>query len=889
MASESLACVLRRIHQLAETPAERQRSDAELLHCFLAQRDETAFRHLVHRHSRMVLNVCRQVLRQQEDAEDAFQATFLILARNAASIRKQGSLASWLHGVAYRTSLKARAEMSKRHHHEKQVAKSAAVPAERELALRELQAVLTEEVARLAEKYRAPFVLCCLEGISRSEAAQQLGWKEGTVSGRLAEARKRLQRRLERRGFTLSAVLCAAAVGTGAGVAAPPLLLRTTIHAALGIAAGQSVKGVVSAPVAALMEVATRALLVSKLKLVGLVLAAAGLVATAAGSHLHRALVISVQGEPAALSSAPAADKPAAPKPAENAKKNDTIVAQGRVLDPTKDMPITGRILTLEGRPVKGASIYVREVAGTPEGDLTSVLKSIQRDGNRVFAQALCDFSVETGSRLLTPVKTDEQGRFRFTGLGKERVVKLWVEGPNIEHNILYVLTRPNVNVKELVKSAPNRIGIPMALPAIYGPNFEHLAGPTKPITGIVRDRATGKPLADIHINGGIPNHWWENYVQVKTDKEGRYRILGLPKAGSYHVSAWGAQKGYIQVGKKIGGSEGLAPIALDFELVRGVRVRGRITDKTTGKPVPAALWYVPLEGNKHFDALPGKDDSLFAGTGHRNEKDGSYSVLALPGPGIIYVRAEVQDNPYTQAALDPADRSKAATTDPEEGVGVTFVGVGGESLLLWGHNAYRIIDPAPDAQSLKCDFFFDRGCTRTGSVLDPEGKPLTGVRVRGLASLGDSKTLAGSSFKAIALNPAQPRTICFLHQQRKLMGHIRLGGNEEEPVTVRLQPGAVLTGRVLDKDGKPFSGVRVHVAYRLNAGRGLVEDAAGDRPIQTDANGRFRIEGIFPDLKFRLDLWKGRDFFSTDEKYRELKWSAGTKDLGDIIAKQQR
>lgn len=878
MASESLACVLRHIHQLAETPAERQRSDAELLHCFLAQRDETAFRHLVHRHSRMVLSVCRQVLRQREDAEDAFQATFLILARNAASIRKRASLASWLHGVAYRSSLKARAEMSKRRQHEKQAAKAGAVPAERELALRELQAVLTEEVARLAEKYRAPFVLCCLEGMSRSEAAQQLGWKEGTVSGRLAEARKRLQARLERRGFALSAVLCAAAVGAGAEAAAPPLLLRTTIHAALGIAAGQSAKGIVSAPVAALVEGAGHALFLSKVKLVGFVLAAVGLVAAAAGSQLHRVLAV-----PANQPEAPAREQPAAPKPAENAKKDGRIV----------DIPITGRILTLEGRPVKGASIYVKEVAGTPEGDLTPVLKSIQRDGNRVFAHSLCDFSYEMGSRFLAPVKTDEQGSFRLTGLGKERVVKLWVEGPDIEHNVLYVLTRPNVNVKELVKSAPNRIGIPLALPAIYGPNFEHLAGPTKPITGIVRDRATGKPLADIPINGSIPNHWWENYVQVKTDKEGRYRILGLPKDRSYHVTVWGSQQNYIQVGKKIGDSEGLAPIKLDFELVHGARVHGRITDKTTGKPVPAALWYVPLEGNKHFDALPGKDDSLFGGASHRNKKDGSYSLLALPGPGIIVLRAEAEDNPYmqyTEAALDPADKAKAVSTNLEERLGVAFLGVGRGYVALstYSANAYRIIDPAADAESLHCDFAFDRGRMRTGSVLDPEGKPLTGVRVHGLSAWGEVKTLDGSMFKAIALNPAQPRTLVFMHKERKLIGRIRLGGDEKEPVTVRLQLGGVLIGRVVNEDDKPLPGVAVSVYYPLNAANWLANDVAGKRSIQTDADGRFCIEGIFPDLKCGLTLRKGGKFLNIDAKYGELVLSAGTKDLGDIHAKKR-
>jgi RNA polymerase sigma factor (sigma-70 family) len=963
MGSQSLTCVLRYIHHLAETPGDRQRSDAELLHSFLAQRDETAFRQLMQRHGRMVLSVCQRVLGQREDAEDAFQAVFLILARNAASICKRASLASWLHGVAYRTSLKARAKMSKRRRHEQHAAKAESTQHDRDLALQELQAVLTEEVARLAEKHRAPFVLCCLEGMSRSEAAQQLGWKEGTVSGRLAVARKRLQARLERRGITLAAALCAVAVGS-AEAAAPPLLMRTTLEAALYIAAGQAATGIVSAPVAALVEGASRALFFSKFKLAGLVLAAAGLVAAGAGSRLYRVTAVAAEGESAALPAAPA-DKPAEKKSTATAKEKDKIVLHGRVLDPegkplagatlfflptegeddapgapeeaksgaegrfrfavvrshlvhgrclaaiadgyafdwidadklgageitlrlANDIPITGRILTLEGRPVQGASIQVNYLQAPPQGDLTPVLKTMQRDGNRVFTHPLRDCSVGEKCRFLAPVKkTDEQGRFRFTGLGKERIVRLSVEGPAIEHQVLHVLTRSELNVQELVKTAADRIGISPRLPTIYGPNFEHLAGPTKPITGIVRDRATGKPVADIWVNGHVPGGWWENYVRSKTDKEGRYRLLGLPKTHSYHIEAWGLRKDYIQVGKEVGDSEGLTPIAVDFELVHGVRVHGRTIDKATGKPVPAALWYVPLENNKHFAALPGKDASLWGGLGHGSDKDGSYNLLALPGPGIIYVRAEVEDNPYTKAALDPADRAKAASTDPKKGIDVAFTRMVEGCIDRYGANAYRLIDPAPDAQSMACDFSFNRGLTRTGSVLDPQGKPLTGVHVQGLSTTGGPKLLTGNSFKALALTSAQPRTIAFAHKERNLVGVVRLSGDEKEPVEVRLQPAAVLTGRVLNADGKPLPGVAVSVSYPINEVRWLAEEVAGPQPNQTDADGRFRIEGVFPDQKPGLSLRKPNGFLNINAKYRNLTLSAGTKDLGDIRIKR--
>lgn len=237
--------------QLAAKESEDRRDigdqvlDQVLLERFVAAGDQSAFARLVERHGGLVWSVCRRVLQGEHDAEDAFQAAFIVLARKAASIRKREAVGSWLYGVAYRIAMSQR-KRAARHHELLQLAAAAAPPAPTatslppsDAAFRELQRLLDEQVQGLPEKYRAPFVLCCLEGLRKGDAARELGLKEGTVASRVHQARKLLERRLTRRGVTLTALLTAAALGQTSILAAPAAaLLQTTTHAAVAPAGG---------------------------------------------------------------------------------------------------------------------------------------------------------------------------------------------------------------------------------------------------------------------------------------------------------------------------------------------------------------------------------------------------------------------------------------------------------------------------------------------------------------------------------------------------------------------------------------------------------------------------------------------------------------------------
>ena len=198
MAGTTLDTFVRYIRHLAVSRATRESSDTELLGRFSASRDEAAFAALVMRHGPMVWAACHNVLRHEQDVEDAFQATFVVLARRANSIRKTQAVGSWLYGVARRVAMRAKRDASVRRAHEQRAAGRGQAPARPQADLRETLALVDEEVQGLPDRYRAVFVLCSLEGRSTAEAARQLGWKEGTVAVTLTRARKKLRERLMR-------------------------------------------------------------------------------------------------------------------------------------------------------------------------------------------------------------------------------------------------------------------------------------------------------------------------------------------------------------------------------------------------------------------------------------------------------------------------------------------------------------------------------------------------------------------------------------------------------------------------------------------------------------------------------------------------------------------
>jgi RNA polymerase sigma factor (sigma-70 family) len=323
-------------------------TDAELLECFLTRRDESAFAALVSRHGPMVLGACRRILRNLHDAEDAFQATFLVLAQHTTAIRRAEALASWLHGVAYRTALKAKRSAARRRKHEARLRPP--TPPRADPTWKEVRSVLDEEIQLLPEQSRTIFTLCVLEGKSVPEAATELGCKLGTVSSRLTRARQRLQQRLARRGIELATLLAALSVAESGRAGLPEGLAQVTIQFGLRIAAGASAAGTIPSHVAQLATGVTRTMFLTKAaRITTAVLLAVALVAGVAARFpqwvaARGQSVDSPRPETRAPKPAPASAKEK-PEPPATDEKGNSVEVSGRVVGP-------------DGKAVPGAKVF---------------------------------------------------------------------------------------------------------------------------------------------------------------------------------------------------------------------------------------------------------------------------------------------------------------------------------------------------------------------------------------------------------------------------------------------------------------------------------------------------------------------------------------------------
>ena len=939
MAIETLGAALRQINRLFADGVVAGLSDAQLLERFLSHGDAGSFEALVGRHGPMVLSVCRGILRDPHDVEDAFQATFLVLVKTGGTIRGGDALAGWLHRVARRVANQANVASARRRRLESQVGQMAvATSTNGPAASDELIPVLHEEIDRLPEKYRIVLVYCDLEGMTQAQAAGQLHWSRRTLQHRLAEGRARLRRRLARRGLAPDGAALGAVLLRKARAAVPAAWSEATVRAAVAFANPTMTVWAVSPAARELTREVFKVMLLQKLTLASLAFLAAGLTVWGASAAL-----VSLQDGPSPKSAAgpsPSIQRQAeaafpqpGPTPSETPGKvkvggrvlgpdgrpiagakiyrapalgdslwhsdpsresattgrdggfqfrasrwadftidnvklryESTVVAAAAVgygvtwaevppggrsdglsLQLVEDRPITGQVVDLEGKPVPGATLRVLEIRAAAGEDLGPWLEAVRaRRGTRYqLEQKYLPRSTITPAPKLT---ADAEGRFRLTGIGRDRLVVARLDGPTIASQELRILTRPG----EALTVAPFRFPAE-GTTTYYAADFRHAAAPTRPIAGVVRDKDTKEPLAGIVIMSiQMADHRWSGHqmVQTTTDAEGHYLLLGMPKGEGNRIKVLpDKDRPYIVSYKDVPDRPGLDPVTADVELRRGIWIEGRLTDKVTGKPVVGPVRYYPQAGNPNIEVygyIPGASSYAAAG------EDGSYRLAGMPGPGLVAVPYPL--GPVGVRFVDGYLR--ANERDDEFGAEEIYLPT--ISAPTMNYCAIARIDAATGARSVKRDLTVDPGLTFKGTVLGPDGRPLAGAWGVGLTARGnfsdkDWEMMKTAEFTVSGYNPHRPRPLLFQHPEKGLVGVAQPPKNEGDSITVQLRPGATVEGRLVDPDGRARPGVELVIQRHYK--EPVQPDAVMYFPTRskTDQQGRFRIKGLLPQQEFIL------------------------------------
>lgn len=562
MAHATLAQVVRRIRKSAEPSAE---SDNALLARFARFRDEAAFRALVQRHGNTVLAACRQVLRDPADADDAFQATFVVLLKKAKTlVDSSAPLGGWLFAVAHRVSVRCRTDRHRRTAREAEAVRRSPRTTELpDLSWREATDALHDELNALPDKYRLPLLLCGVQGFTRDEAADELGTTVGAVRGQLERGRALLERRLSKRGILLSAGWLAVVIGSSRATGGPSASL---IDLAAGLANGNLPPAVAVLATGAFPMIPA----LKPLAAVAVVVAIAfgltvGLVSPQPAAHADSKPVMK-------------AEKMGDLKPAKDAESPEMVTI--RVVDPdgkpmagatvyrrgwtfldtepgtettlgktdtagsisvewkpftffhatadgfcataskyrngpsaltirlAKPLPIKGRLVDLQGMAVPNAKVIVESMSAAASDDLTAVYNAYRVNPENAGGA----FETQLDGKATGAPKgttTDKDGRFELTGVGRMRVVRLWFVAAGIEAARVTVFADPDFSKRMKPPSDTEKKMAGMSgdyRAATHGPEFTHAARPEHVITGTVTDAFSGKPVKGVKVAGTTSN-----------------------------------------------------------------------------------------------------------------------------------------------------------------------------------------------------------------------------------------------------------------------------------------------------------------------------------------------------------------------------------------------
>jgi beta-lactamase regulating signal transducer with metallopeptidase domain/protocatechuate 3,4-dioxygenase beta subunit len=564
------------------------------------------------------------------------------------------------------------------------------------------------------------------------------------------------------------------------------------------------------------------------------------------------------------------------------------------------DLPVTGRILDPEGRPVRNVKIAVSNLRAPKDGDLSGFLKAVA--GGQIRPMAIYDwmtFLPDFDGIPLPSAITDDQGRFRLAGVGRERYAEFSITAPNVAYGEGSIVTRPGAStvMQEMDQRAPNAAKLARRL---YGAEIEFVALPSRPVTGTVRDAETGKPMPGIRIFNwrfaGSPL-FGSIVIDTFTDKDGRFQLSGMPLGeGNLIMIVPPTDQPYFSRQATVAVDPKLDPVPLEIGLHRGIWITGRVADKATGQPVSAVVHWTPYRTNEFAQKLTaefGPSGMRTGWTNYRVDPDGTYRVLGLPGRALVAASA---NSPHAQSyrlgtgreKLDPADRGGLipGRMGPAGMLPQTVWRAQPGSMRMY--HSLKEINVPESAESFTCDVELDPGESLRVSVVDREGQPLSGFSVRGNRRLpADEPTRTqGSSFDVPTMGPGDKRILLIHHVEKQLgkVATVEFQPDGPREMKITLEPCSTVTGRIVAPAVDPKTGGKLVLMARLDGLDGTRRQLG---KCDLDKEGRFRFDGLLPGCEYLL-LFEGivERVATPFEQYRSGPFAVEpgeTKDLGDV------